>query len=63
MYLKKGMKFTMKKENGIKETYMKEIYLNVLKAIIIVLYFFILNVSYENVQREHLLIVIKAKFI
>ena len=50
----------MKKENVIKETYMKDIYFNVLKAIIIVLYFFILNVSYQNVQREYLLIGIKA---
>lgn len=50
----------MKKENVIKETYMKDIYLNVLKAIIIVFYFFVLNVSYQNVEREYLLIGIKV---
>lgn len=50
----------MKKENVIKETYMKDIYLNVLKAIIIVFYFFVLNVLYQNVEREYLLIGIKV---
>ena len=38
----------------VNEKYLKEIYLNVLKAIIIILYFFILNLAYENVSREHL---------
>ncbi len=50
----------MKNENEIKEKYLKEIYLNVLKAIIIVLYFFILNMSYENVARDNLLMGIKV---
>ena len=39
----------------VKEKYLKEIYLNILKAIIIVLYFFILNLSYENINNEHLI--------
>lgn len=47
----------MKKE--VNEKYLKEIYLNVLKAIIIILYFFVLNLSYENVSIEHLEIGIK----
>ena len=38
----------------IDEKYLKEIYLNVLKAIVIVLYFFILNAAYVNVNGEHL---------
>lgn len=38
----------------VKEKYLKEIYLNILKAIIIVLYFFILNQAYENISNEHL---------
>lgn len=38
----------------VNEKYLKEIYLNVLKAIIIVLYFFILNLAYENINSEHL---------
>lgn len=38
----------------VNEKYLKEIYLNVLKAIIIVLYFFILNLAYENISSEHL---------
>ena len=50
----------MKNKNEIKEKYLKEIYLNVLKAIIIVLYFFILNMSYENVARDNLLMGIKV---
>lgn len=48
----------MKKE--VNEKYLKEIYLNILKAIIIILYFFVLNLSYENVSTEHLEIGIKA---
>lgn len=48
----------MKKE--VNEKYLKEIYLNILKAIIIILYFFVLNLSYENVSIEHLEIGIKA---
>lgn len=36
----------------IDEKTLKEIYLNVLKAIIIVLYFFILNKAYKNVSSE-----------
>lgn len=46
----------VKKNTEIKESYLKEIYLNVLKAIIIVLYFFILNLAYENIKIEYLLI-------
>lgn len=38
----------------VKEKYLKEIYLNVLKAIITTLFFFILNLAYENVSSEHL---------
>lgn len=38
----------------VSEKYMKKIYLNVLKAIIIVLYFFILNVACENVNPQYL---------
>lgn len=38
----------------VKEKYLKEIYLNVLKAIIIVLYFLVLNLAYENISSEHL---------
>lgn len=43
----------------VKEKYLKEIYLNILKAIIIVLYFFILNLAYENISSEYLEIGIK----
>lgn len=38
----------------VKEKYLKEIYLNVLKAIITTLFFFILNLAYENISSEHL---------
>ena len=38
----------------VREKYMKKIYLNVLKAIIIVLYFFVLNVACENVNPQYL---------
>lgn len=38
----------------INEKYMKKIYLNVLKAIIIMLYFFVLNVAYSNVSTGYL---------
>lgn len=38
----------------VSEKYLKEIYLNVLKAIIVVLYFFVLNLAYENVNSEYL---------
>lgn len=38
----------------VSEKYMKKIYLNVLKAIIIVLYFFVLNVACENVNPQYL---------
>lgn len=38
----------------VSEKYMKEIYLNVLKAVIIVLYFLILNLAYENINIQHL---------
>lgn len=37
----------------IGEKYLKEIYLNVLKAIIIIFYFIVLNLSYEKVSVEH----------
>ena len=50
----------MKKTKEVNEEYMKEIYLNILKAIVIVLYFFILNLAYENVRREYLDIAIKG---
>ena len=50
----------MKKAKEVNEKYMKEIYLNILKAIVIVLYFFILNLAYENVRREYLDIAIKG---
>ena len=38
----------------VSEKYMKKIYLNVLTAIIIVLYFFVLNVACENVNPQYL---------
>lgn len=38
----------------VSEKYMKKIYLNVLKAIIVVLYFFVLNVACENVNPQYL---------
>ena len=38
----------------INEKHMKKIYLNVLKAIIIMLYFFVLNVAYSNVSAGYL---------
>ena len=38
----------------VSEKYMKKIYLNVLKAIIIVLYFFVLNVACENINPQYL---------
>ena len=38
----------------VSEKYMKKIYLNVLKAIIILLYFFVLNVACENVNPQYL---------
>ena len=38
----------------VSEKYMKKIYLNVLKAIIIVLYFFVLNVACENVNPQYI---------
>ena len=38
----------------VSEKYMKEIYLNVLKAVIIVLYFLILNLAYENINIRYL---------
>ena len=38
----------------VKEKYLKEIYLNVLKAVIITLFFFVLNLAYENVRSEYL---------
>ena len=43
----------------VNEKYLKEIYLNILKAIIIVLYFFILNLSYENVDELKMQVGIK----
>lgn len=44
----------MKKTKEVNDKYLKEIYLNILKAIIIMLYFFILNMSYKNVRSEYL---------
>ena len=38
----------------INEKHMKKIYLNVLKAIIVMLYFFVLNVAYSNVSAGYL---------
>ena len=38
----------------INEKHMKKIYLNMLKAIIIMLYFFVLNVAYSNVSAGYL---------
>lgn len=38
----------------ISEKYLKEIYLNVLKAIIIIFYFLVLNLSYDKLSVEHL---------
>ena len=43
----------------VNEKYLKEIYLNILKAIIVVLYFFVLNLAYENINSEYLEIGIK----
>lgn len=50
----------MIKTKEVNEKYMKEIYLNILKAIVIVLYFFVLNLSYENVRSEYLDVAIKV---
>ena len=50
----------MKKTKEVNEKYMKEIYLNILKAIIIITYFFVLNLSYENVRNEYLNIGVKV---
>ena len=52
----KGKVLQMKE---VKEKYLKEIYLNVLKAIIIVLYFFVFNVAYKNISAEHIELGIK----
>ena len=38
----------------IDEKYSKKIYLNILKAIIIIFYFFLLNAAYENISSTHL---------
>ena len=38
----------------VNEKYMKKIYLNILKAILIVFYFFVLNLASENISAEHL---------
>ena len=38
----------------VNEKYMKKIYLNILKAILIVFYFFVLNLACENISVEHL---------
>lgn len=38
----------------VNEKYMKKIYLNILKAILIVFYFFVLNLACENISAEHL---------
>ena len=38
----------------VNEKYMKKIYLNILKAILIVMYFFVLNLASENISAEHL---------
>lgn len=43
----------------IKEKYFKEIYLNILKAIIIIFYFFVLNLAYEKIEIETLDVGIK----
>lgn len=43
----------------VNEKFLKEIYLNILKAIIVVLYFFVLNVAYENISIEKIEIGIK----
>lgn len=37
----------------VKEKYLKKIYLNILKAIIILFYFFVLNQAYVNISSEH----------
>ena len=44
----------------IDEKYLKEIYLNILKAIIIVSYFLVLNMAYTNVNSEYMEIGIKC---
>lgn len=38
----------------VSEKYLKEIYLNVLKAIVILFYFLVLNLAYEKVNSEYL---------
>lgn len=43
----------------VDEKYLKKIYLNILKAIMIIFYFFILNQAYENVSSDHLELVIE----
>lgn len=42
------------KNKNIDEKYMNKLYLNILKAVIIVFYFLILNLTYENISAEHL---------
>lgn len=44
----------------ISEKYLKEIYFNVLKAIIIIFYFLVLNLSYDKLSTEYLQIGIKT---
>ena len=48
-----------KQVKEVKEKYLRGIYLNILKAIIIILYFFILNVAYQNISAEHMELGIK----
>lgn len=46
--------------NEVKEKYLKKIYLNILKAIIILFYFFVLNQAYANISSEHFELGIKV---
>lgn len=53
------MRKEREKLKEVNEKYSKEIYLNVLKAVILVLYFFVLNLAYANVSTNNFEIGIK----
>lgn len=43
----------------VNEKYLNKIYLNILKAIIVITYFLIINLAYENISVEYMEVVIK----
>lgn len=49
----------MKKIKEVSEKYLKDIYICVIKALLIIIYFFISNFLYRNVNNEHLETVIQ----